>query len=159
MWALSSWWVTAKNWIVYLWLFLEGKLYSFPFFLKYWRAKGSILVRVSTAVKRHHASQLLQWNTFNWGSCLQFQRVSPLSLWWGVWQCASRHAAEEGAATWTGSRLSHWVWLEYIWALKACLYRDTLPPTKPLFLIMPLLLGTFFFFQTTTGSFFFYSFY
>jgi hypothetical protein len=31
------------------------------------------------------------------GAGLQFQRFSPLSLWWETWQCPGTHGAGEGA--------------------------------------------------------------
>ena len=69
---------------------------------------------------------------------LQFQRLSPLSTR-GDMQYADRQGtAEEADSQATGSGLSHWVWLEHIKDLKAHLHNDTLPPTKPHLLTVPL---------------------
>ena len=47
------------------------------------------------------------------GSCLQLQRVSPLS-WWGEWQQADRHGAGVVAESFisgsTGSKERYWAW-------------------------------------------------
>ena len=78
------------------------------------------------------------------GTGLQNQRFTPLSSWWGAWQCAGRHGAREGAESsmWihrqqketvchTGTSLS-------IYDLKDHPHNGTLPPTRPHPLIVPL---------------------
>jgi hypothetical protein len=103
-------------------------------------------LRLSIAMKRHHDHRNSYKGRYLIGAGLQFQRFSPSSSWWehGGMQAGmvlekevrvlhlDLQAADEDCAQMdTGHSLN-------IYALKACLHSDTLSPTKPHLLTVPL---------------------
>jgi hypothetical protein len=64
---------------------------------------------------------------FNWAG-LQFQKFSPLLLWWKAWQCAGRHGAggAKSSTSWSaGSCRRLYATLTIAWAFKR---PQSLPP-------------------------------
>jgi hypothetical protein len=107
-----------------------------------WRKRECL--KVSLAMKRHHDhSNSYKGKHLIWTG-LQFRcLIHYLSSWQKAWQHAGIHSAGEVAESFTswsiGSRSDcHTRPCSSIWDLKACLYSDTLPPTRSHLLIVPL---------------------
>ena len=68
------------------------------------KANEGVLVRVSTAMRRHHD----QGNSYKGkhliGTGLQFERFSPLSSWWEAWQHTVRHGAKSSIFWFAGNK-------------------------------------------------------
>jgi hypothetical protein len=77
--------------------------------------------------------------SFQLWACLQFQRLGPLSSWWGAWwQTWQLGAGEIAEKSWSTGRERQWVWtLE-----NSKPTASGMPPTKPHLLVLPWQLRT-----------------
>jgi hypothetical protein len=95
----------------------------------------------STAVKRHHGhrSSWLKKKNHSVGTCLQFQRLSPLLSWQETWQNVGKHDAGELRVLHldpqAAGRERHWAWNDL---LKPQIPppSNILPLTRPCLLIL-----------------------
>lgn len=91
----------------------------------------SCLSHYSVALKRHYNQGRLNETPLN-RACLQFLRVSPWSLWQGVWWQAWHWGSGRELPSYPPSkRQDGWDWVAWVFQASKPTLRDTPSPTKP----------------------------